>query len=304
MGADVYNRVNSLPVPDSTEPFVMASKASTQADVESPWFRYWMNEIHSAPLPHRKLWEFAYILQNMYGMGVLKEGQRGIGFGCGEEPLPSYFASKRMHVTVTDLDPNQVAGQGWAESGQHTASIDSAFHPNLCDRASFDDHVELQYVDMNNIPAHLDNQYDFCWSVCALEHLGSIKQGLDFIENSLRTLKPGGVAIHTTEFSYTETERTVDDKSTVLFLRHHFEEISARLRGAGHDVQELDFHVGTDPLDTFVDVPPYPPYPFDELGIVARTGATSDECYRPGHLKLSVFGFPATCFAITIRKAA
>ena len=196
IGAGVYDRVKSLPVPDSTEPFVMDSKASTQADVESLWFRYWMNEIHSAPLPHRKLWEFAYILQNMYGMGVLEKGRQGIGFGCGEEPLPSYFASKCMYVTVTDLDPKQVAGRGWAESGQHTASIDSAFYPNLCGRASFDEHVELQYVDMNNIPAHLDDQYDFCWSVCALEHLGSIKQGLDFIENSLQTLKGGGSHSH------------------------------------------------------------------------------------------------------------
>ena len=298
IGAEVFKRVAASDLPSHPESFVMKSKPATQADVESPWFRYWMNEIQSAPLPHRKLWEFAYILQNMHGLGVLKPGSRALGFGCGEEPLPSYFASHGMDVTVTDLHPEMVAGQGWAETGQHTASVDSSFQSNLVDRAAFDKHVELQFVDMNNIPHELDNQYDFCWSVCALEHLGSVKQGLDFIENSLRALKPGGVAIHTTEFNYTETENTIDNWPTVLFLRRHFEEIRDRMQAQGHDVHELDFYVGYDPLDSFVDLPPYM---FDDLLLVAK-GQDSNR-YIPGHLKLSVDGFPSTCFGITVRKA-
>lgn len=298
IGAEVYKRVAETSVPSATEEFVLPCKPSTQSDVESPWFRYWMNQIHSAPLPHRKLWEFAYILQNMYSLGVLKDGHRALGFGCGEEPLPSYFASKGINVTVTDLHPEMVAGQGWAETGQHTATVESSYHPNLLDRTTFDERVELQFVDMNDIPAHLDGQYDFCWSVCALEHLGSVKNGLDFIENSLRTLKPGGVAIHTTEFSYTETDRHIDNWPTVLFLKRHFEDIRGRLKNAGHDVQDLDFYVGTDPLDTFVDVPPYN---FDQMLFVGR-GEAKDR-YLPGHLKLSVDGFPSTCFGVTIRKA-
>lgn len=298
IGAEVFKRVAASDVPSHPDSSVMNSKPSTQADVESPWFRYWVNEIHCAPLPHRKLWEFAYILQNMHGLGVLKPGFRALGFGCGEEPLPSYFASHGMHVTVTDLHPEMVVGQGWAETGQYTASVESSFQPHLVDRAAFDEHVELQFVDMNNIPRELDNQYDLCWSVCALEHLGSVNHGLDFIENSLRTLKPGGVAIHTTEFNYTETEITVDNSPTVLFLRRHFEDIRDRIMAQGHDVQELDFHVGYDPLDSFVDLPPYT---FDDQLLTPKDDVGGR--YIPGHLKLSLDGFPSTCFGITVRKA-
>jgi len=31
------------------------------------------------------------------------------------------------------------------------------------------------------LPADLTG-FDFCWSICALEHLGTIAQGLDFIK--------------------------------------------------------------------------------------------------------------------------
>ena len=36
------------------------SKPSTQADLESDWAAYWIGEIKSAHIFHRKLWEFAY----------------------------------------------------------------------------------------------------------------------------------------------------------------------------------------------------------------------------------------------------
>jgi len=44
---------------------------------------------------------------------------------------------------------------------------------------------------MNEIPRSFDNQYDYCWSVCAFEHLGSIQKGLDFVKNAMNVLKPG-----------------------------------------------------------------------------------------------------------------
>lgn len=298
IGSQVYEQILSSDVPAEPEARVLDSKCATQKDVESPWFRYWMNEIKSAPVPHRKLWEFAYILQNMHGLGLLKEGNRALGFGCGEEPLPSYFADKGMQVTVTDLAPEAVAGQGWAETGQHTTSVESSYHSGLVDKADFDRLVELQYVDMNAIPDTLDGLYDVCWSVCALEHLGSIEQGLSFIENSLKCLKPGGVAIHTTEFNYTETDKTIDNWPTVLFLQRHFEELRDRLEAKGHTMQALDFNVGLKPLDTFVDLPPY-----NQQNFLVLENPTPGDDYVVSHLKLSVDGFPSTCFALTVTKA-
>lgn len=295
LGRKVYEHTSTLPVPASPGNFTVNCKPSTQSDVQSPWFLYWMEQLQSAPLPHRKLWEYAWILQNLHGHRKLVGGMRGVGFGCGTEPLPSYFAAHGIDVTVTDLAPEEVVGRGWAETGQHSESLEAIFKDSIVSREAFDRHVALEYVDMNNIPSHLDEQYDFCWSICALEHLGSIKNGLDFIEQSLRTLKPGGIALHTTEFNYTETERTTDNWETVLFLRKHFEYLFEKLTAAGHSVAPMSFDVGHDPLDAFIDLPPFD---FDQFAI----HRDKDRKYRDGHLKTSVDGFPSTCYGIMIQK--
>jgi hypothetical protein len=66
----------------------LTSKPSTQRDVESPWFAHWCNELRIAPIYHRKLWEFAFLLQILHERGMLLAGNAGLGFGCGEEPSP------------------------------------------------------------------------------------------------------------------------------------------------------------------------------------------------------------------------
>ncbi|NOD99479.1 methyltransferase domain-containing protein [Ruegeria sp. HKCCD6228] len=297
IGRQVFEHTKTLPVPDKPEAFTLDCKPSTQADVQSPWFLYWMDQLQSAPLPHRKLWEFAWILQNLHGHGKLTAGQRALGFGCGTEPFPSYFANLGIDVVATDLAPEEVHGRGWAETGQHTASLDAIYEAKLAPREAFDRHVSLDYVDMNDIPAKYDGQFDFCWSICALEHLGSIKNGLDFIEASLNTLKPGGIALHTTEFNYTEIDLTTDNWQTVLFLRRDFEALAKRLNEAGHTVAPLNFDVGHDPLDCFVDLPPFE---FDKF----MNYQPDDSSYREGHLKTSVDGFPSTCFGFAVQKKA
>jgi SAM-dependent methyltransferase len=296
LSRSVFELIKTLPTVKDPVQAELKSKCSTQDDIESDWFRYWMAELRLAPLPHRKLWEFAFVLQNLYQSGFLKPGLSGIGFGCGEEPLPSYFASRGIRVTVTDLHPEAVAGLGWAESGQHASSLMSSFSEKIIDRSEFERLVSLRYVDMNDIPRDLNQDFDFCWSVCALEHLGSIQNGMNFIHNSLSVLKPGGLALHTTEFNYSETDLTIEGGPTVLFLRKHFELLAEQLTEAGHFVMPLDFSVGDKPLDAFVDLPPYGTQPF------STRASEGDDEFRPGHLKLSVGGFPSTCFGIVIRK--
>lgn len=285
-----------LPVRTDLAPrFVgLASKCSTQADMTSDWVAYWLGQLGSPVLFHRKLWEYAYVLQHMWDHGILGPGKRALGFGCGQEPVPSLLAAMGVSTTITDLMPDAREAQNWSGSQQHTASRDSCFYPHIVDREAFDAHVALRYVDMRAIPADLTD-FDCCWSICALEHLGSIQAGLDFIRNALSTLKPGGVAIHTTELNYLSEDQTVDNWPTVLFLRKHFEDLTARLTAEGHEVVPLDFNVGSDPLDLFVDLPPYPD----------AWSAYEASIFPPSmHLKLSIAGFASTCFGITVRRRA
>jgi SAM-dependent methyltransferase len=275
----------------------LTSKASTQDDIESDWFVYWCHRINAAPTYHRKLWEFAFALQVLDDHQLLSAGAKGIGFGCGEEPLPSYFASEGIYSTVTDLEPARVAELGWAKSEQHAKSRDSVFYDDIVDKVTFDKYVRHEFVDMNAIQK-FDMEYDFCWSICAMEHLGDIERGLRFVENAMGVLKPGGLAVHTTEYNFAEEEgATLDRGPTVLFQRSHFETLVKRLAAAGHLVLAPDFSIGSKILDKFVDIPPYSAA---EGGRFQQKIWRSREC--AAHLKLSVAGIPATCFGIVVIK--
>jgi SAM-dependent methyltransferase len=272
----------------------LTSKPATQADLESDWAAYWCGELRTPLVFHRKLWEFAYVLQALYEHDMLQPGRRGLGFGCGVEPLPSYLASRGVAITATDQPPENTASEGWARTNEYTESLDHLFHEDLVSRTEFARHVRFRHLDMRSIPSDL-RDYDFCWSVCALEHLGSIAAGLEFVRNSLATLRPGGLAVHTTEFNFLNDHQTVDNWPTVLFQQRHFTELAKQLTEEGHRVSQLDFDYGDKPLDKFIDLPPYIhdwPDPRRDIWVDGHN-----------HLKVGTDGFAVTCFGLIIRKA-
>jgi 2-polyprenyl-3-methyl-5-hydroxy-6-metoxy-1,4-benzoquinol methylase len=267
-------------------------KPSTQRDLESDWLAYWAGQLAIPVVFHRKLWELCYVLQVLWERGLIAPGRRGLGFGCGREPIASLLAARGVSVTATDLSPEDAKAKGWIETAQHAGSADYLYFSELCARSDFDRLVSWRSVDMNAIPSDLSG-YDFCWSICAFEHLGSIENGLRFVERAMAALKPGGVAIHTTEFNFLYDHETLTKGATVLFLRRHFEELHRRLRDAGHEVEPLDFDVGNKPLDKFIDVPPFP------IGRRAHLFRAWPESY---HIKVACEGYPTTCYGLIVRK--
>ncbi|UAK24989.1 SAM-dependent methyltransferase [Sphingomonas nostoxanthinifaciens] len=285
----------ALPIRTDTTagPVGLNTCLSTQADIESDWVAHWCGQLRVPVVYHRKMWELAYVLQVLFERGLIQGGVRGLGFGCGAEPVPSYLAARGAMVTVTDLPLEEAAGRGWAETGQHAASLDQAYHPAFLDRACFDQQVDFRAVDMTAIPADLTG-YDFCWSLCALEHLGSIEAGLTFIENSLNTLRPGGIAVHTTEFNIDNRGRTIDNWPTVLFQERHLRLLADRLAAKGHCMAPIELDLGRGVLDRFVDLPPYS----HDL-----PAALNHWIGGPTHLKVAVDGFVVTCVGIVVQKA-
>jgi SAM-dependent methyltransferase len=296
LGRTSQHILNELEISDQPILSGLVSKPTTQKDMESSWFRYWCNELKVVPIYHRKLWEYAFVMQSLFENNMLLPGKVGIGFGCGEEPIASYLASKKIKACVTDLEIEKVTGAGWLESNQHATTLETAFHPNICSRDMFELNVTHDFVDMNHIPSKFEGLFDFCWSICALEHLGSIDLGLKFIENSLNSLKPGGVAIHTTEYNYLSEDTTIDNWSTVLFLRKHFELLSHHINKQGHYFVGPSFDVGNGVLDRFIDIPPYA---FGEGWLKKENWSDINQNV---HLKLSIDGFACTCFGIIIKK--
>ncbi len=133
---------------------------------------------------------------------------------------------------------------------------------------------------MNALPADL-RDFDFTWSSCAFEHLGTLGAGADFVVAQMDCLKPGGVAVHTTEFLVSSDEDTVEAGGTVFYRRRDVEDLVARLRRLGHDI-DVDFTEGTTPDDLHVDVPPY-----------------SDV-----HLRTELSGYVTTSLALVVTKGA
>lgn len=272
----------------------LKSKASTQKDIESDWVAYWARRFGFAVVYHRKVWELCYVMQALHEEGLLREGMRGLGFACGEEPTPSLLAAYGVNVTVTDLEPEEAKRKGWVATNQHTSTLAAIHQSHLVAKDEFLARARLEYLDMNAIPESVSG-YDFCWSICSFEHLGSIANGLAFVENSLKTLRPGGLSVHTTEFNFMNDDETIDNWPTVLFQKKHFSELADRLRAAGHWVADLDFDIGGGPMDKFIDLPPFVHDFSDELKNVWGAGNN--------HLKVMVDGFPSTCFGMIIRKA-
>ena len=276
----------------ATDPMFIGlqSKLCTQEDIEHPWLQHWCGQLHMHPMYHRKVWEDCYVLQALWEHGMLREGKRGLGFAVGTEILVSFFASRGIHVLATDIDASDERAAGWRGSNQHAASRDALYKPWLVERQQFDRLCRYQPLDMNHIPRNLHRSFDFCWSVCSLEHVGSIEQGLQFALNSVECLVPGGIAVHTTEFNLHETGGTIDHWPTVLFQRSHIEALRERLAPRGHRMAELCLDPGKGVLDRFVDVPPFEHQLRSSLHYEAAP-----------HIKLSVDGFPVTSIGLIIQ---
>lgn len=231
-------------------------------------------------LYHRKLWEFCYIYQALSENGLLIPGSKGLGFGVGKEPLVSLFASHGCQVTATDLDLESAQAAGWASSDQHAAGIDCLNEYGLCDPTGFNKLVTYENVDMNRIPDKYANLFDFTWSSCAFEHCGSIELGKEFLARQMECLKPGGIAVHTTEYNLSSNEDTQEQGGLVIFRKRDIEDIVQTTRELGYEI-EIDLDPGTQMGNSCVDLPPYTHNP---------------------HLRLQILNWVSTSIGLIIKK--
>lgn len=256
------------------------SQLCTSEQLSDPAYASWAAALGLPAAQHRKMWEFCYVASVMADRGVLRPGARALGFGVGRETIPSYLAQCGLRVTATDAPPEAIEGHGWEATGQHAASLEGLHHPAIVAADRFRELVEFRPVDMNDIPADLRG-YDVCWSSCCFEHLGSIGHGLDFFVNSLETLKPGGIAVHTTEFNLSSVSETLELENLCLFRKPDIERLLSRLLDAGHEVAPLNLYLGGGEIDRHIDLPPY----------------------AMPHLKLEVGRYVTTSIGLIARKA-
>lgn len=211
---------------------------------------------------------------------MLTPGHRGLGFAVGQEPLSAAFAARGCAITATDLPQGDERVALWSSSDQWARGIEALNVHGLCEQGQFARLVSFRPVDMNHIPADLTG-YDFTWSSCAFEHCGTIALGLQFLTAQMDCLRPGGIAVHTTELNLSSNGETVTSGPTVIFRVTDLEQIIKLLQRDGHSVAPLDLDLGSDPMDHDVARPPD---------------------FSQPHLRLELGPYVSTSVALIIRK--
>lgn len=236
---------------------MLRCQACTQSQLESPAFRYWASQLGEMPgMLHRKLWEWCFITQALYERGMLMQGCRGLGFAVGNEPLTGLFAKLGCSIVATDVGEEIARREGWVDTHQHASGPAQLNQRGLCPTEEFDKRAKFQEVDMRAIPRALGG-FDFLWSSCALEHLGSLQAGADYVLAAMDCLRDGGVAVHTTELNCDSDVDTIAVGGSVVYRKRDLLVLAEALQKQGHRVEPFDFDLGATDADRHVEEPPY-----------------------------------------------
>jgi SAM-dependent methyltransferase len=258
----------------------------------SDWYQRWAPRLRldrpdidpsfSGAVVQRKAWEWCAIAQALEERGMLVPGKSGCGFAVGTEPLPSMFAALGVRITATD-QPIETAGSTWAAGNQHAASLEALYNADIIDLETFRKRVRFMPVDMRHLALPWEETYDFIWSSCSFEHLGSLEAGMTFVLKAMELVKPGGLAVHTTEFNLSSNLDTVEEGGSVIYRRQDLERLDGRLRRLSSGLALPDLYGGDQQQDIEFDYPPY--------GTHGRQ-----------HVKLLLHDYVATSVMLIIRK--
>jgi len=276
----------------------LVSKSPSAEQCASAEFQYWANLItrgknfsektrwfETFPEPaNRKLWEWALILETAKISGNLQAGKKALGFAVGQEPIPAILADYGVSVLASDKHTDKSGA--WIKTKEHMADLTDLFHPEIIDNDALSEFVRCMHIDMNYIPDGL-GKFDFIWSSCAIEHLGSPSKGLDFVLESIEMLNPGGVAIHTTELELTSKSETADYGNCAVYRVQDFKILKNKIHELGYSME----------LNTFVDMST----PKDRW--ISRIPLVGVENTKDlAHLKLGLGDSISTSFSIVIEK--
>ena len=179
------------------------------------------NELHETPYFHRKQWEFAMIFRALRQNGLLQPDKTGLSLGGGTERVLYAIARHVRQLIVTDL---YEANTSW-----DCARTDD---PSQLIRENAPFPVDLQNIramrmDMRQLD-FADNSIDFCYSSCAVEHIGEYDDFLRHLNEVHRVLKPGGLYVFTTEFAF--DDETIHESHNYVFSETYLQRLIGECR--------------------------------------------------------------------------
>jgi SAM-dependent methyltransferase len=264
------------------------SKLCDAADWFDPEFdRIVRTELAEEPRLHRKQWEFAQIFRALQSVGVLNGTSRGLSMGGGMERLLYAVVRHTGHLTVTDL---YEADSSWNEARLEDPDCAvKAAAPFPVDR----DRLSARRMDMREL-TFPSGSFDFCYSSCAIEHIGTYDDFVRHLEETRRVLKDDGVYVLTTEFHY--GEEVIPAPHNYYFSAAFLEELVRASSFAVCGVVDgtLRPHVFNRPV----------PVNLGDLCADAADPVTDVLLNTSPHLQLLTSGLPFTSMCLVLRKAA
>jgi SAM-dependent methyltransferase len=191
---------------------------------------------------HRKDWEWALGIIAMRRFGKLNEKSTAIGVGSGREAILYYLANKVKHVYATDL----YKVRNWMEAAP------SDFPENPKKYAPFpykEDALTVLRMDGTKLEFPSES-FDIAFSFSSIEHFGGGKNhsgALRSLKEIERVLKPGGLAVITTEYIINDKEHPEFFNKRTIYS--DLIDKSERLKL----VEPLDLRITTKTLDTVID---------------------------------------------------
>ncbi len=141
----------------------------------------------------RKLWELCWLADTFQELAAGSETV--LGLGVGYEPLIFHFAHLAKQVIATDLYSHDTA---WNTARMAVEAVyEKSPFPYPRDR------VAVRNMDMRRLEMPSES-VDAVWSCSSVEHVLTLGQLSQIFREVHRVLKPGGLALITTEFSLGE----------------------------------------------------------------------------------------------------
>ncbi len=187
-------------LPDGLKESVLTDEPPS---LESPRLLDW-NEMKTGPMREaardlafdpedtdRKTWEKSAVLHAVRSSGFLDSEKKGLGIGVGTESLPFFFSRFCEKIVGVDKYESEV----WESAGMSVEDVyETASVPYDRDRLVFID-CDMRFLESQ------DEEFDFIWSVSAVEHVRTIDEYIEVFSEMSRVLRPGGMAFITTEWN-------------------------------------------------------------------------------------------------------
>ena len=185
------------------------SKICDAADwFDEEFYRVVKDELREDVRFHRKQWEFAMIFLTLKKYDLLNDNKIGLSMGGGNERVLYSIAKYAKKLYVTDLYDESTSWDCARTENPQEFVLNSKPFPIDNNKLS------VQRMDMRDLKFD-DNTFDFCYSSCAVEHIGAFDDFVNHFNEVYRCLKEDGIYVFTTEFLF--SSKTIKDENNYLF---------------------------------------------------------------------------------------